>query len=321
MPLSKIEFRTDIPQIPAGSAFARFEPPCVRERQRAVTTLLEAFRIDVKGTLQVPFGHIVGGPGGQVEVFAASGAVRARNTDQLSRYDDERRKWAEAERVDGPSGPEWALGPSTVKRLRSTTMSLLDRAGLAVGGSDVSVVVGQWAQLGEDGQEFESGPSRATVQLRYAVEGIPLIGPGAKTNVHYDPADDGEHGTLARMFHVHRALEGLGDVPLLSLDEALAPILADEWSGAKVEGATAVITQATFGLLALPADQHQQFAAPALEIEGYLEGATTADGREARLGFGRYLPLVDPRELANAGVGSTGPLELGERVTRRARGE
>ena len=123
------------------------------------------------------------------------------------------------------------------------------------------------------------------------------------------------------MFHVYRRAEGFSDVRLISLEEALAPLVAGDWSGARVDGATLVVTGATFGLLALPADQHQRFAAPALAVEGHLEGATTADGREAPLGFGRYLSLARPEDLAGAGVGSTGPLEPGERVQRRARGE
>ena len=89
------------------------------------------------------------------------------------------------------------------------------------------------------------------------------------------------------MFHVYRRAEGFSDVRLISLEEALAPLVAGDWSGARVDGATLVVTGATFGLLALPADQHQRFAAPALAVEGHLEGATTADGREAPLGFGR----------------------------------
>ena len=45
--------------------------------------LAEILEIDVVGTASVPHGYAVGSDRGQVEVFSASGAVRARNTERL----------------------------------------------------------------------------------------------------------------------------------------------------------------------------------------------------------------------------------------------
>ena len=75
---------------------------------------------------------------------------------------------------------------------------------------------------------MDSGPGRATVRLSYAVEGLALIGPGAKTNLHFDPSDDGRSVELARMFHVHRGVAARGEVATQSLEEAFAVAAGQE---------------------------------------------------------------------------------------------
>src|SRR4029077_12412482 len=126
---------------------------------------------------------------------------------------------------------------------------------------------------------------------------------------------------LARFFHVNRSTEATGDVRTLALEEVFAPLLADEWDGATVDPAKArlVITSATFGLLALPADVPQRFAAPALVVEGSVQGAVAGDDSEIELRFGRYLPVTSQRDLAGAGFASSGPVAPG--VLVRGRGK
>ena len=81
------------------------------------------------------------------------------------------------------------------------------------------------------------------------------------------------------------------------------------------------ITSAEYGLLALPADVPQRFAAPALVVEGSIAGVTAGDGSEVALRFGQYLPLTDAVSLAEAGLGSSGPLLPGSVVRRRRKGQ
>lgn len=306
--------------LPKTGLAALMPAPCLRDRTRAVEGLAKSLGIEVVGSADVPHGFAVGGRGGQVEVFAASGAVRARNTDQLSRFADERRSWAEVERTkDGAYG----LGPRTAKLLQARAQRLMEESGLADKPAAVQVVLGQWARLDEAGKELESGPGRATVQFAYAIEGIPLIGAGAKTNAHFDPDETGADGVIARFFHVHRGFEAKKDLRLLELERAFEPLLKQTWSGIESKaGQTKItITAAEFGLLALPADVAQRFAAPALRVEGEVSGLTPLDGREVSIRFGQYLPLVDPKVLAEAGLGSAGPILPGQVVVSREKGQ
>lgn len=310
-------------EIPKTGLVALLPSPCLRERSRAVDTLAKSLGIKVVGSADVPHGFAVGGPDGQVEVFAASGAVRARNTKQLSRFNDERRPWADVTRERTKDGPVYGLGANTAKLLQAHSERLLDASGLAVEPSGIRVAVGQWARLDESGKEVESGPGRATVQFSYAIEGIPLIGAGAKTNVHFDPDERGAEGVIARFFHVHRGFEAAKDIRLLDIEQAFEPLLKQTWSGieSKSRKTRITITAAEFGLLALPADVPQRLAGPALRIEGTVSGLVPRGGREVSIRFGQYLSLVEPKWLAEAGLGSAGDIVPGQLVAGRGRGE
>lgn len=308
-----IEFKTKL-DFPKKSLVAIMPPPCMRERARSVEGLAKALGIKMAGSADVPHGFVFGGANGQVEIFSASGAVRARNTDQLSRYEDERRNWAELVDERTEDGTIRTLGRKTSTLLLDRARKLLEEAGLAVKPASARISLGQWAQLDEKGKEVAAGVGRATAQLAYAYEGLPLIGAGAKTNVHFDPDERGTDGVIARFFHVHRDIEAMKDLPLLQVEKAFAPLLTRTWSGVESQPkhTRMTITDAEFGLLALPADLPQRFAAPALRVEGTVDGLMPRDGREVSIRFGEYLPLVGPEALAEIGVGSAGGIVPGE---------
>ncbi|MFC7490476.1 MULTISPECIES: hypothetical protein [unclassified Knoellia] len=314
-----IDFKVDLPDIPRTAPVVTHTPPCLKEHAETTRAIAEVLDIDVKGTAQVPHGYAVGSDRGQVEVFAASGAVRARNVERLTAYADESRPWSDIERDrDGT----YRLGDSAAEELSHHGLELLHRIGIRADHASVDVSLGQWAQLNEDGKEVDSGPGRATVRVAYAVHGLPLIGPGAKTNLHFDPEDDGRSPALARMFHVNRGVETTGEVAAQSLDEAFSGLLRQRWSGQGVrEGEGRItITAATFGLLAFPADVVQTFAAPALMVEGEISGVEVGKDETVSVRFGQYLSLAHPKALAEAGYGG-GRLEPGVVVRGRTRGQ
>lgn len=319
MQFTDVDFKVDLPDIPRSSPVVTHTPPCLKEHARTTRAVAEVLGIDVKGTAQVPHGYAVGSDRGQVEVFAASGAVRGRNAERLTAYEDERREWGDVERDDEGT---YRLSDDLAKHVSHHALEIFNGIGLHEEHSGLDVTLGQWARLDEEGQEVDSGPGRATVRFAYAVDGLPLIGPGAKTNLHFDPEDGGRTPVLARMFHVHRAIETTGEVATQSLDEAFAGLLAQRWSGLGIrEGEGRItVTKATFGLLALPADVMQTFAAPALAVEGSVSGIEVGKDETATVRFGQYLPLAHPKALAEAGYGG-GLLEPGAVVRGRTRGE
>lgn len=290
------------------------QPPCLRDRVKAMEPIAKMLGFDVVGSADIPHGYAIGGPHGQVEIFSASGAVRARNIDQLVRYSDERRNWSDT--VESSDKMGRTLGKKSGAKLEEQARQLLDKAGLAAKPDQIRITLEQWARLDEAGKELESGVGRALVQYSYAVESIPLIGAGAKTNVHFDPDDKGEGGTVARFFHVNRGFEAAKELPLMGLEEALTPLLRQTWSGveSKAKRTRIKIDAATYGLLALPADVPQRYATPVLMIEGSVSGLLHRKDEDVEIRFGQYLPLVDPKMLAKIGFGSSGPILPGALV-------
>jgi hypothetical protein len=314
---SALDIRTKIPT-PKTGLIAVLPAPCLRERMHAADALVKALKIRVAGSGDVPHGFAVGGPNGQIEIFAASGAVRARNTDQLSRFEDERRPWTDVVKDKSDNGVVYRLGERTAKNLEAQARRLFDELRFEAQPAVTRVELGQWARLDESGKEVESGPGRATVQYSYAVEGTPLIGAGAKTNVHFDPDGKDSGGIIARFFHVHRGFELAKEIRLFDLERALEPLLTQTWSGLESKsGRTRItITAAKFGLLALPADVPQRIAAPALQVEGHVSGLVARSDEEVTIRFGQYLPLAEPKALASAGYGTAGAIIPGQLIGR-----
>jgi hypothetical protein len=319
--ITDVDLRTPLPDLSSTGPVAVLPAPCLSRHNEIAQELGKALGLDLTGTAEVPHGYAVGGRRGHVEVFAASGAVRARNAEQLSRFADERRAWTDVRREETGDGAAYRLGDDLERRLAREALRLLASSGLGEDHARLRVTLGQWALLDGSGKELESGPGRATVQLGYAVEGITLIGPGAKTNVHFDPDDSGQRGVVARLFHVNRGFAGTRDVRLLDIERALQPLLTQSWSGRMVDPRSArmSIHAVDFGLLALPADMVQRFAAPALAVQGRITGVDDGHGREIELRFAQYLPLTDGEALAEAGFASSSRLVPGHPVVKSTR--
>lgn len=296
-----LEFRTEVPDIPRSLPVTRTVAQCAPERSHAVRALADHFGLGDLTEIGLPWGYALGNEAGQVEFFAASGGVRGRNLKVVNAFDDERRQWQEARTVDTPAGPQWVLGDKSSRELVRRSRGLLERLELVDEPASIDVTVGQWALLDEDGTQRDSGPGRATVQLSYAFEKLPFIGPGAKTLLHYDPID--LEPQLARVFHVHRSVGDARSVEVGDIEQAFAALLADPFLVSRVRGrAKVAITSVKLGLLALPADVVQRFAIPSLAVEGTVGGLTDPKGKRFELRFGRYVPVVSDENLRRAGV-------------------
>jgi hypothetical protein len=297
-----IEFRVDLPDVPPTMPMVHLETPCGPERAESVRALAYVLGLDDAIEVDLPFGQGLVSIRGQIEVFTASGAVRARNAASLGRFDNERRDWPDVRKVEGQGGVTYALGIRTGEQLLRQGRELLARIGLADAGvADVDVVLGQWALLDESGNELETGPGSATVRFSYSFDGVPIIGPGAKTHVHYNPVDGMPE--LARLFHVYRPAAAFRTVETGGIERVFDRFLADSFLLDRVErGGQVVITGVQTGLLALPADRPQRLAYPAIAVEGIVEGLRDERKGEYTLRFGRYTPAVSAETLRRAGV-------------------
>jgi hypothetical protein len=296
-----IEFQTKLPDVPTSMPLAVTETPCAPDRMAPMRALAKHLRLADAVEVETPFGFAFASKTGQVELLAASGAVRARNAALLTRFADERRDWPDVRKVKTDRGVSYALGDAAERALIVQAQETLKGVGLlAEGVASVDVSVGQWAQLDDKGREVASGPGRATVRTSYGLSGVPFIGPGAKTNLHYDPV--GGDVALARLFHVMRPVVDVREVATGDVEQAFQAFLADPFLDAQVRlGGHVVVTSAQVGLLALPADTYQRACYPALAVEGSVVGLKDRSG-EYSLRFARYARAVSPGALRRAGV-------------------
>ncbi|MDE0546577.1 hypothetical protein [Microbacterium sp. C7(2022)] len=286
------------PRIPASYPVTRFAAPCLADSERSTRVLADVLGIEVATTVALPTGVAAVGKAGQIEHFAASGGVRARNVERLTAFEDEKRDWADLKEERTREGVRFSLGEETAARLTRLADAVLDKAGLASDGASSRIVLEQWAQFDERGKEVAAGVGRATVAVTYEVAGVPMLGAGAKSNLHFDP--EGAGGALARFFHVNRRSDEVGEVRTAPFELALDGLLEESWTSRELSPGDAKIEiqSATTGLLALPAHVPQSHALPVLSVEGVVHGDF---GGLDQLHFARYLPLFDAKDAARRG--------------------
>jgi hypothetical protein len=292
--LADIDWQVALPEVPDELPLATLATPSYEERLHAVRTLHERFELGETVEMDLPDGVAHASRRGEVQYFAASGAVRARSAEVCAAFSDERRPWDNVSEVDG----EFVLDDDTSELLFQDAGELLRAARLLADGlGDVDVVLDRWARVDESGREIERGPGRAVVRAPYSLEGVPFIGGGAKTRLAYEPVDG--KPALARIFHVHRPVIDVGAVRTGGTERALTGLLRDPYL---VEqhggGARIVVTGIEVGLLALPAVVSQRLATPAVAVTGTLENLP--DGATA-LRFSRYYQAVSAKSLRDIG--------------------
>jgi hypothetical protein len=303
--LSDLDWRVPLPDIPDELPVATVATPSYEERLHAVRVLHERFRLGDTVELDLPDGIAHASERGEVQYFAASGAVRARDASVAAAFSDERRPWHDVVEVDG----RFVLGEETSARIFQDAGELLRAARLLPDGlGDVDVVMDQWAALDESGAEIDRGPGRAVIRAPYSVEGVPFIGAGAKTRLCYEPVDGAP--VLARLFHVHRPVVDVHTVHTGGTERALTGLLRDPFlTGHRDHGARVAITGLRYGLLALPAVVPQRIVAPAVAVTGVLENV-----RDGELRFGRYYSAVSAKSLRDKGFAAAHvPYDQGDR--------
>jgi hypothetical protein len=289
-----VDWRAPLPEVPAELPVATLATPSYEERLHAVHTLHERFQLGGTVEIDLPDGVAHASRRGEVQYFAASGAVRARDAEVCAAFPDERRSWDDVEEVDG----KYLLGDRTSSVLFQDAGELLRAARLLADGlGAVDVVLDRWARLDESGAELERGPGRAVVRAPYTLDGVPFLGAGAKTRLAYEPVDG--RPTLSRLYHVHRPVIDVYSVRTGGTERALTGLLRDPYLiEHHKNGATIVVTHVEFGLLALPAVVPQRIAAPAVAVSGTIENLTD-DTTEP---FAHFYQAVSAKALRRLGL-------------------
>ena len=123
-----------------------------------------------------------------------------------------------------------------------------------------------------------------TVVLGLTYDGLPAVGPGARTRVSF-----GGGGELAEFAQFWRDVRAALDVTPLGPEQALERLAADaRFSGVFEAGLTVVVDGFRLAHFAAGPSVSQRYLVPVYEAGGYVEGSEAEDDR-----FNLFVPAVD----------------------------
>jgi hypothetical protein len=302
--IQAIKFNARIPEIASTVQAVAVSAPGLEERRGGMERLAGPLRLGRLRPVETDTSLVMASRGGDVEYFHASGAVWARNLSSSEAFDNELRKWPDlTEARDATGEPVLTLGEGSAKAASEMARRLADEAGFDLSAAESrSIDLIQVAQLSERGEIMNRGGGEATVGFSYAIEGVPVIGPGGKTSFDFNPDPDDERALqLVGAFHVWRRPERGVKVEIGSAEAVLAAgFLQDpELIQAVEKGGQITVAELRFGLLALPAPMRQGHLFPAIAVTGRVD---LPEGKLDHFLFGRYCHAATPEAYEAAGI-------------------
>lgn len=299
--MDQIKFDTRIPDMPGRVPVVRVKTPCLHEREGNLKRLSDRMQLGEVTRVDTRYGVTLASKRGEVEFFADSGGMWTADVAALEAGENEMRKWDGLERVrDGSGNPVFTLGRDQAAKAQEIAREMVEIGGFDMthaGKPQLSMV--QVAEFSEKGETLQEGAGEATISFGYALEGLPVLGAGAKAQVDLLPGARGDM-TVATAFHVWRAPEGSIAMNLGSSEAILdAGLLRDpELEAAVAKEGRITIQEMEFGLMSLSAVHKQGVLFPILRVAGRVDLP-----KEEHFFFGSYLPAATPEAYAKIGVG------------------
>lgn len=298
--IDDLDLRIDLPEIPDSVTVPILEPVSLSDRRRSIDVLAERLSLGELERAQLTDSIVFASKRGEIEYFPASGAIWARDAAAELEHDNELRKWEGLERVD--SGGNEILRPDreTAGMLTRAASEMLEQAGLVEREQGrPRITVDQVAELDERGEVIRSGAGSATISYDYTIDGLPVFGAGAKTQIFADPGRRGVQITGG--FHSWRKAVDSRDVVTGGIKSALSvgvlrdpELLLYHERGGRIE-----VTHLEFGYLALPAMVQQRSLMPSFQIEGRVH---LSDSKMEYFEFARYHHAASTDEYAAVGL-------------------
>lgn len=298
--IDDLKFETDMPEIPDIGPVVLVEAPDLERRIQGMKALADRLSIAKAREVHTEFGRALVSEQGEVEFFEASGALWSINLAQARKQKNELRDWGKLKREKGPDGVvRTTVVAKTRDRIADLAREVAERAGFEHEHTDDPYLdMQQVASFNAKGKELSSGCGEATMVFPYQVEGLPVIGGGAKTLVDVAPADDDLQPVGA--VNVWRRPAGTRKVKLGGTESVLkAGLLVDpDLTQAAEKGGRVIVESLRFGLMALPATMRQEFLFPVIEVSGRVK--LRKKDKAPHYNFGRICPAATRKTYAAA---------------------
>ncbi|MEN8238454.1 MAG: hypothetical protein ABFR53_04535 [Actinomycetota bacterium] len=297
-----LNLQVELPELPRSIPVAQLAAPTLEERRTSIDVIAGALGLDDLSPGETGHSLAFVGERGEIEYFPASGAVWARDAAAEAAHGDELRRWVGLEKSRTEDGTIYTLNRDTSRGLMEQANALVEAAGLVEREAmRPSIVLDQVEELDEEGQTIQSGAGTATVMTRYSVEGLPVMGAGAKTYIYMEPTRGDVHTT--GVFHCWRRIADAHELHLRGVEHALeVGVLIDpELTMYHQKGARIEVTELTFGYLALPAMVPQSTLLPSFSVAGRVH---LQDDKMEYFEFARYHHAVSVDEYGGLGLHS-----------------
>jgi hypothetical protein len=299
--IKKVQFPANLPEVPDRVDVVRVAPAHLEERRQAIALLTDRLQLGRTREISTSSGRIWASKRGDVEFYEASGGLWSRDLTASEAHENELREWPDLGKVRDAAGDTFlTLGARAAAQASDLASEVAKLAGFDLAcARPPRVDLTQVASLSEDGKVLQSGAGEASIVFDYALEGLPVLGAGAKTAIDFEPA--GSDLRLVGAFHVWRRPLERRHVEIGSLEAALnAGLLRDpHLMAADKKGGRITIGDVRFGLLALPATARQDYLFPALAVTGRVD---LRDDKLGHVRFGRYYHAATPSAYTRADV-------------------
>lgn len=300
--IEDIRFETDLPRIPDIGPVVEVAAPDFEARGAGMKALVERLDLGAAKEAHTEFGRALVSRRGEVEYFHASGAVWSINLASSRKQKNELRDWGDLTRAKGPDGvTRLTVAPKMRDRIAELAGELGERAGFDREHADAPYLdMQQVARLNRKGEEVKSGCGEATMVTPYRLEGLPVLGGGAKTLIDVVPM--GEDLTPVGAVNIWRRPTGTRKVKLGGTEAVLAAGLLEDpdLNLAAENGGKIVVETLRFGLMALPATMRQELLFPVIEVAGRVR--LRRKEKAPHYNFGRICPAATQKTYAAAGL-------------------
>lgn len=310
--LEHFELRADCPKTPGEVQIFAMDAVPMHEREPAMGVLTDRFKLGRTTHVEAPYGSVFASERGTLQFFAASGGMLARSSAADNAFAEARRPWNRLERQQFEGSTQFTLPKATSDRLVQDTLCMLSSARLMPHADSPlkalppSVSLDQWGTTADEGHARASAAGAATVHIAYEIDGIPLFGPGARTQGRFEPGDVGDTGELVEMFHAPRSFGHTTQADLEPADAALDRMVQGdrELQQFHSRGHHVRFDALEFGFYALPVFEPQAMLLPVLRVQG-TSIHPERPKHEAR--FRRIVSLLSQRGAAKAGISNDWP--------------
>lgn len=300
--LKDIKFENGIPDLPKTGIAVHCKAPNFDERQRGMHALAKHLDLGETREVDTQFGRAMASKSGDVEFFAASGAIWSTNIAHELKAESEFIDWDDLdESKDAEGQPILSLGRKATSQAFDLATQMAEIGGFDLKHADKPAVkLMQVEQANEKGRTMRTGAGEATVAFGYQLDGLPVLGAGGKTLVDMIPGSRGMKATSA--INVWRTPQKQAKVEIAGTEAGLAAgLLQDpDLMIAAEKGAQITIQRARLGLVAMPAAIHQSILFPALEYDARVDMRDKGD----HYFVGRVVPVATPEAYAKAGLAS-----------------